>query len=166
MEPHSLDQAREDHRWMSEALRLAEQAEAIGEVPVGAVVVRAGQVLGRGFNRRETDADPTAHAEILALREAASRAGAWRLDGAVMYVTLEPCVMCAGALVNARVARLVYGAMDPKGGACGSLFDIPADPRLNHHLPVTAGVMAEESAQLLRAFFEGKRRGAEKRNAL
>ena len=165
MELHSLDEAREDHRWMAEALRLAALAGAAGDVPVGAVVVRGGEVLGRGWNRREADGDPTAHAEILALREAAKRAGSWRLDGAVMYVTLEPCPMCAGALVNARLGRLVYGAPDPKAGACGSLYEIPADPRLNHRLPVTPGVMAEESAGLLRAFFE-ERRGEGKRNAL
>lgn len=144
---------------MAEALRLAELAGAAGDVPVGAVIVRDGQVLGRGYNRREADGDPTAHAEILALREAAGRVGTWRLDGAVMYVTLEPCPMCAGALVNARMGRLVFGAMDPKAGACGSLFEVPADPRLNHRMPVVAGIMAEESARLLRAFFEGKRRG-------
>ncbi|MEK6710840.1 MAG: tRNA adenosine(34) deaminase TadA [Nitrospinota bacterium] len=154
------DQAREDQRWMAEALRLAEEAGAAGDVPVGAVVVRDGEVIGRGSNRREADGDPTAHAEVIALREAAARAGAWRLDGAVMYVTLEPCAMCAGALVNARVGRLVYGAPDPKAGACGSLYGIPSDPRLNHRMPVTGGAGAEESARLLRAFFEEKRRAA------
>ncbi len=158
MELHSLDQAREDHRWMAEALKLADQAEAAGDVPVGAIIVRTGEVLGRGYNRREAERDPTAHAEILALRDAAERADLWRLDGATMYVTLEPCTMCAGALVNSRIARLVFGASDPKGGACGSLYDIPADTRLNHRIPVTRGVLADESGQLLRAFFGERRR--------
>ncbi len=160
LELHSLDQVREDHRWMADALGLAEQAEAAGDVPVGAIIVRAGEVLGRGYNRREAECDPTAHAEILALRDAAERVDLWRLDGATMYVTLEPCTMCAGALVNARVARLVYGASDPKGGACGSLYDIPGDTRLNHRIPTTSGVLADESARLLRAFFGERRRQA------
>jgi tRNA(adenine34) deaminase len=158
VELHSLDQARRDHKWMSEALRLAELAYLAGDVPVGAVVVRDGAALGRGYNRREAACDPTAHAEILALREAAEKAGLWRLDGATMYATLEPCPMCAGALVNARIGRLVFGASDPKGGACGSLFEIHADPRLNHRMPVVSGVYAEESAKMLRAFFGEKRR--------
>lgn len=157
MEPQAPDQAREDRRWMAEALGLAQRAREAGDVPVGAVVVREGEVLGRGWNRREADADPTAHAELLALREAAGRAGSWRLEGAVLYVTLEPCAMCAGALVNARIGRLVYGAADPKAGACGSLYDLPSDPRLNHRFPVTAGVLAGESARLLRDFFQERR---------
>jgi tRNA(adenine34) deaminase len=162
MELHSLDQAREDHRWMAEALELARLGEAAGDVPVGAIIVRAGKMIGSGYNRREASLDPTAHAEILALREAAKNDGLWRLDGATMYVTLEPCPMCAGALVNARIARLVYGAEDPKGGACGSIFDIPSDPRVNHRIPMTKGVLAEESAALLRAFFGERRREARK----
>lgn len=160
MELHSLDQARDDHRWMAEALKLAGQAEATGDVPVGAIVVRNNEILGEGFNRREAELDPTAHAEVLALRDAADRLGTWRLDGATMYVTLEPCTMCAGALVNSRIARLVFGASDPKGGACGSLYDIPADTRLNHRIPATSGVLADESARLLRGFFEERRRQA------
>jgi tRNA(adenine34) deaminase len=158
LEIHSLDQAREDHRWMAQALGLAEEAEKAGDVPVGALIVRDGVVLGRGYNRREAACDPTAHAEILALREAANYDGIWRLDGATMYVTLEPCPMCAGALVNSRIARLVFGAVDSKGGACGSLFDIPSDPRVNHRIPITRGVLADESATLLRAFFGERRR--------
>ncbi len=150
--------ASEDAHWMREALALARMAEEAGDVPVGALVVRDGRVLGRGFNRREAACDPTAHAEVLALREAAETDGIWRLDGATLYVTLEPCPMCAGAAVNSRIARLVFGARDPKGGACGSLFDIPADTRLNHRVPTTAGVLAEESAAMLRAFFEERRR--------
>ena len=125
---YAMEQTREDERWMMEALELAKLAEEAGDVPVGALVVRDGRVLGRGFNRREAACDPTAHAEVLALREAAETDGIWRLDGATLYVTLEPCPMCAGAIVNSRIARLVFGAMDPKGGACGSLFDIPSDP--------------------------------------
>ncbi len=148
----------EDRRWMMEALELATQAEEAGDVPVGALVVREGRVLGRGFNRREAACDPTAHAEVLALRQAAETDGIWRLDGATLYVTLEPCPMCAGAIVNSRIARLVFGAKDPKGGACGSLFDIPSDPRVNHRVPINSGVMAEESGKLLRAFFEERRR--------
>ncbi len=145
---------------MTEALKFAEMAQAAGDVPVGAVLVRGGEILGTGYNRREAACDPTAHAEILALREAAERLELWRLDGTTMYVTLEPCPMCAGALVNARVGRLVYGAADPKGGACGSLFDITSDRRLNHRLPATSGVLAEESARLLREFFGERRRHA------
>ncbi|MDA0999057.1 MAG: tRNA adenosine(34) deaminase TadA [bacterium] len=145
---------------MVEALRLAERAWQAGDVPVGAVLVRDGEILGRGFNQREASTDPTAHAEILALREAAEKVDLWRLDGTTMYVTLEPCPMCAGALVNARIGRLVYGAADPKGGACGSLFEIHNDSRLNHRFPITGGVLAEECAQLLRGFFEERRREA------
>ncbi|MDE0331973.1 MAG: tRNA adenosine(34) deaminase TadA [Nitrospinae bacterium] len=145
---------------MEEALALARMAEEAGDVPVGALVVREGRVLGRGFNRREAACDPTAHAEVLALREAAETDGIWRLDGATLYVTLEPCPMCAGAIVNSRIARLVFGAKDPKGGACGSLFDIPSDPRVNHRVPIASGVLAEESAAMLRAFFEERRRVA------
>jgi tRNA(adenine34) deaminase len=144
--------------WMTEALAEARRAAEIGEVPIGAVVVREGEILGRGHNRREIDGDPLAHAEILAIREAASRMGGWRLTGATMYVTLEPCPMCAGALVNSRIQRLVYGAADPKAGYCGSLGNFVQDPRLNHRLEVTAGVLESESAALLRGFFASLRR--------
>src|SRR5215218_6836035 len=143
----------EDQVWMMEALAEARRAAEIGEVPIGAVVVRDGVVVGRGHNRREIDGDPLAHAEILAIRQAASVAGGWRLSGCTMYVTLEPCAMCAGALVNGRVERLVYGAPDPKAGYCGTLGNVVQDPRLNHRLEVTAGVMESESAALLRGFF-------------
>jgi tRNA(adenine34) deaminase len=150
----------EDERYMDEALALARRAAELGEVPVGAVVVGAdGSLLGRGHNRRETDQDPLAHAEVLALREAARAVGSWRLEGASLYVTLEPCAMCAGAIVLARVARLVFGACDPKAGFCGSLGDLVRDPRLNHRVEVVAGVRGEASAGLLRAFFAGLRRG-------
>ena len=135
------------------AIAQAERAAAMGEVPVGAVVVAGETVLGAGFNRRETDQDPLAHAELLAIREAARRLGSWRLLDTSLYVTLEPCAMCAGALVQSRIARLVYGAVDPKAGYCGTLGDIPRDSRLNHRLEVSAGVLAEECAALLRRFF-------------
>ena len=148
----------EDQVWMMEALAEARRAAEIGEVPIGAVVVRDGVVVGRGHNRRETDGDPLAHAEILAIRQAASVVGGWRLAGCTMYVTLEPCAMCAGALVNGRVERLVYGAPDPKAGYCGTLGSIVQDPRLNHRLEVTAGVLEEESAALLRGFFASLRK--------
>ncbi len=120
---------------------------------MGALVVLDGEVIGRGGNRRERTGDPTAHAELVALRQAARRVGRWRLGGATMYVTLEPCAMCAGALVLARVARLVWGAADPKAGACGSLYNIVQDARLNHRLEVVGGVLAEECGEVLRAFF-------------
>lgn len=148
----------DDRLWMTEALAEARRAAAIGEVPIGAVVVREGEVLGRGYNRREIDGDPLAHAEILAIRQAAGAMGGWRLTGCTMYVTLEPCPMCAGALVASRVERLVYGAADPKAGYCGSLGNIVQDPRLNHRLEVTAGVLVGESAELLRGFFASLRR--------
>jgi len=146
-----------DEAWMEEALRIAEAAAAQGDVPVGAVVVMDGRVIGRGGNRREAEHDPTGHAEIVALREACAAVGRWRVDGASLFVTLEPCPMCAGALVNARVARLVYGAEDPKAGAVRSLYRICDDPRLNHRLSITQGVLAEPCASLLQAFFREAR---------
>jgi tRNA(adenine34) deaminase len=149
----------EDQVWMMEALAEARRAAGIGEVPIGAVVVREGGVVGRGHNRREIDGDPLAHAELLAIREAAARTDGWRLLGCTLYVTLEPCAMCAGAIVNSRVERLVYGAPDPKAGYCGTLGNLVQDPRLNHRLEVTAGVLEGESAALLRGFFASLRRG-------
>jgi tRNA(adenine34) deaminase len=148
---------RLDPQMMGEALRLAQQAAARGDVPVGALVVQDGRILGVGMNRREVDADPTAHAEIVALRDACRAVGRWRVDGATLYVTLEPCPMCAGAIVNARVARLVYGAHDPKAGAVRSLYAICSDARLNHRVEVVAGVRAAESATLLQEFFRRAR---------
>jgi tRNA(adenine34) deaminase len=143
---------------MSVALDEARRAAAAGEVPVGAVVVSAaGERLAAAHNRRESDQDPLAHAELLAIRAAARRTGSWRLEGTTIFVTLEPCAMCAGALVLARVARLVYGAADPKAGFCGSLGDLVRDPRLNHRLEVLAGPRAEECGELLRGFFAGLR---------
>lgn len=147
----------DDARWMALALAEAERAPAHGDVPVGAVVVRDGAEIGRGHNRRELDGDPTAHAEVVALRAAAQTLGTWRLDGSVLYVTLEPCTMCAGALVQARIGTLVYGADDPKAGAVVSLFDAVRDPRLPHAAEVVRGVGAEASSALLRAFFADRR---------
>jgi tRNA(adenine34) deaminase len=139
------------------ALAEAEQAAATGDVPVGAVALVGDRVVGRGHNQREGGGDPTAHAEVLVLRAAAAELGRWRLDDVTLVVTLEPCPMCAGALVAARVGRLVFGAADPKAGACGSLYNLCADPRLNHEVPVTAGVLADECAALLTAFFADRR---------
>ena len=145
---------------MEAALDEARAAAAAGEVPVGAVVVSAeGELLARAHNRRERDGDPLAHAELLAIRQAAREVGGWRLIGSTLYATLEPCAMCAGALVLARVGRLVYGAADPKAGYCGTLGDLVRDPRLNHRLEVQAGVLAGASAELLKGFFAALRRG-------
>ena len=140
------------------ALDQARQAAAVGEVPVGAVVYRGESVLSQAHNLREKLADPTAHAEILALREAAQALGSWRLEACSIAVTLEPCPMCAGALVNARVQRLIYAADDPKMGCVRTLHELCTDPRFNHRLTVTGGVMADESSRLLKAFFQSRRR--------
>jgi tRNA(adenine34) deaminase len=149
-----MDQAQ----WMAEALALAEQASAAGEIPVGAVIAdRDGLIIGRGSNRRESG-DPLGHAELIAIRQAAEVIGDWRLEGTTMVVTLEPCAMCAGALVNARVARLIFGAFDPKAGFCGSLGNLVQDARLNHRLEVVSGVDAETSRKLLQGFFQGLRK--------
>ena len=142
-----------DDDFMREALVLAAQAAAAGEVPVGAVVVRDGRIIGRGSNRPISSEDPTAHAEIVALREAAKAEGNYRLPGCELYVTLEPCAMCVGAMVHARIARVVYGARDPKTGACGSIVDLPAIAHWNHHGVFTGGLLAEECAAQLRRFF-------------
>ena len=146
-----------DDLWMGEALALARAAGARGEVPVGAVVVRDGAVIGRGGNAPIADSDPTAHAEIAALRTAAVVAGNYRLADCALYVTLEPCAMCAGAILHARIARVVYGARDPKTGACGSVVDLFANPRLNHHASVAGGVRADECGMLLSDFFAQRR---------
>lgn len=149
---------KNDEYWMREALTLARSAQDAGEVPVGAVLVRNGEPVGSGWNRPIGTCDPTAHAEVVTLRDAGARLGNYRMPGTVLYVTLEPCVMCAGALVHARVSRVVYAAADPKGGAAGSVFDLlPSDTRFNHRVEVTAGVMAAESGELLRAFFRDRR---------
>lgn len=147
-----------DEHFMREALALARQAEALGEVPVGAVVVKDGAVIGRGYNQPVSAHDPTAHAEIVAMRDAAARIGNYRLAGCELYVTLEPCVMCAGAIMHARVKRVVYGAADPKTGACGSVVDLFAEARLNHHAAIVPGVLAGECSALLTAFFSRRRR--------
>jgi tRNA(adenine34) deaminase len=146
-----------DETFMAEALAEARLAASEGEVPIGAVVAFEGRIVGRGRNARERLHDPTAHAEILALQEAARTLGRWRLTGATMYATLEPCPMCAGALVNARIDRLVYGVADPKAGAVDTLFDVVRSPRLNHRLAVTSGVLAIECGELLRDFFRARR---------
>ena len=146
-----------DETFMREALALAAQAAAAGEVPVGAVVVRDGRIIGRGYNRPITSSDPTAHAEIVALREAAAAERNYRLPGCELYVTLEPCAMCVGAMVHARIARVLYGAADHKTGACGSIVDLPAIAHWNHHGVFTGGILATECGETLRRFFAEKR---------
>jgi len=148
-----------DEAFMREALELAREAQAAGEVPVGAVVVKDGVVVGRGYNRPISSHDPSAHAEMVALRDAAARLGNYRLSGCDLFVTLEPCVMCAGAILHARIGRLVFGARDPKTGACGSVTDLFGDTRLNHHTRVVGDVLPDPARDLLQAFF-GARRGS------
>lgn len=157
-------QHAEDARYMGEALALARQGGAAGEVPVGAVVVLDGEIIGRGFNQPISSHDPTAHAEVVALRDAAARLGNYRLVGCTLYVTMEPCVMCAGAILHARVARVVYGAKEYKTGAHGSIVDVFAEPRLNFHCEITGGVRADECAEMISAFFEARRQ--QKREAV
>jgi len=147
-----------DDHFMTQALDLAKQARIAGEVPVGAVVVKDGTIIGRGYNQPILRHDPTAHAEIVALREAALRLGNYRLNDCELYVTLEPCAMCAMAIMHARITRMVYGAPDPKTGACGSVVDLFAVVRLNHHTQVTGGVLADDAAQMLQQFFADRRR--------
>jgi tRNA(adenine34) deaminase len=146
-----------DEQVMNEALRLAVKGGELGEVPVGAVVVKDGKVIGRGYNAPISTGDPTAHAEICALREASKALGNYRLEGCLLYVTLEPCAMCAGAIMHARIARLVYGAADPKTGACGSVIDLFSEKKLNHHTIVTGGVLASEAGRMLSEFFAARR---------
>ena len=147
----------EDSHFMMLALKEAEAAEAAGEVPVGAVIVLDGKMVARGHNRTIYDCDPTAHAEVIALRQAAQKLANYRLTGATLYVTIEPCAMCAGAMIQARVARLVYGCEDPKGGAIVSCFEMADHPKLNHRMEVTRGVLAEDCARAVQAFFQKKR---------
>ncbi len=147
-----------DDRWMDEALAEARLALDAGEVPVGAVVVHDGAIIGRGHNRRETANDPLGHAELIAIAAAARHLGRWRLFGCSLFVTLEPCPMCAGAVVNSRLDRVVYGAADPRAGAAGSIMDIVRDGRLNHRAEVVSGVRAPEAAELLRGFFAARRK--------
>ncbi len=151
--PESVAVGERELAFMRRALAAAEEAAGRGEVPVGAVVVAGGEVVAIAHNERETGSDPTAHAEILALRRAAAALGSWRLTGADLYVTMEPCPMCAGALVNARLRRLYFGCDDPKAGAVRTLYSLVDDPRLNHRVEVVAGVLAAEGAALLRSFF-------------
>jgi tRNA(adenine34) deaminase len=153
----SIAAADDAKRWMREALDLASLAQQLDEVPVGAIVVRDGVIVGRGGNARVAANDPTAHAEITALRDAAHTLGNYRLPDCDLYVTLEPCAMCAGAIMHARIRRLVFGASDPKTGACGSVVDLFAEPRLNHHATVVGGVLAAECGALLSAFFATRR---------
>ena len=153
----SAEETQEDRRLMRRALELAQLASDAGEVPVGAVLVIDGVIAGEGCNRLIASCDPSAHAEMQALRDAAQRAGNYRLPGSVLYVTLEPCVMCAGAIMHARVERVVFGASDPKTGACGGVLDLFGEARLNHHTRVEGGVLAQECGELLRAFFSTRR---------
>jgi tRNA(adenine34) deaminase len=146
-----------DETFMREALSLARRAAEAGEVPVGAVVVKDAAVIGRGHNRPVSGRDPTAHAEIIALRNAAQNVGNYRLADCSLYVTLEPCAMCAGAIMHARIGRVIYGTPDPKSGACGSVVNLFAEDRLNHHATVIGGVLAEEAARLLQDFFAARR---------
>jgi len=154
-----------DRQFMQEALSLAREAPLIGEVPIAALLVRDGVVIARAHNLRETVQDPTAHAELLVIREAAKQMNSWRLTESTLYVTLEPCCMCIGAIVLARISRLVFGAFDPKAGACGSIMDIPPEPRLNHRVDVVGGLCAEDSQALLQDFFRGLRRDAAQRKS-
>jgi tRNA(adenine34) deaminase len=150
--------AEADRAFMQRALELAARAQDEGEVPVGAVVVHDGRIVGEGWNHPISSADATSHAETEAIRAACKALSNYRIPGSTLYVTLEPCVMCSGAILHARISRVVYGAMDPKTGACGSVVNLFDEPRLNHHAVVTSGVMAQESAALLRTFFAGRRK--------
>lgn len=150
--------------FMAEALKEAEKAAEMGEVPVGAVIVRDGEVIAKGHNMTESTKDPTAHAEMLAIRQASQKLGGWRLIGCHMYVTAEPCSMCAGAIVWSRIEKLFIGTMDPKAGACGSVFNIPQEKKLNHFVEIETGVMEEECAQIMRAFFRKLRSKNNKRS--
>ncbi|HEY0015069.1 MAG TPA: tRNA adenosine(34) deaminase TadA [Longimicrobium sp.] len=156
---HDAQRRQEDERWMRVALRQAAAAAALGEVPVGAVIVRGGQQVALGHNLTHTLQDPSAHAEMVAIRRAAQALGEWRLLDCTLYVTLEPCAMCSGAIVLARVPRLVFAAHDPKAGMSGSLANLVQHPRLNHRVQLTTGVLADEAGETLRAFFRARRRG-------
>jgi len=158
--PEQSPPQADDARWMREALRLAETAREADEVPVGCVIVHDGRAIARAHNQRETLRDPTAHAEMIAITQAAEALDSWRLEGCTLYVTLEPCAMCAGAMVLARLDRLVYGAADPKAGAVASVFRLLDEPRLNHRVRITGDVLAEPCGAVLTAFFEARRGGA------
>jgi tRNA(adenine34) deaminase len=149
---------KDDSYWMERALTLARKAENIAEVPIGAVIVRDGAIIGRGFNQRESRTDPSAHAEMIAIRQASRKLAAWRLTGATLYVTLEPCPMCMGAILLARIDRVVFGCFDPKAGAAGSLYNLAADPRFNHQTKLSSGILEKECSALLSDFFRNLRR--------
>lgn len=149
---------KDDAYWMGVALREAKKAGDRGEIPIGAVVVKDGVVVGRGYNLRESRHDPVAHAEIIAIRQAARKLGSWRLSGTTLYVTLEPCLMCMGAILLARINKVVFGCFDPKGGAAGSLYDLSNDPRLNHRLPLVVGIREAECSAMLSGFFAALRK--------
>lgn len=153
--------SEDDAMFMGEALSLAKKAADLGEVPVGALLVLEGRVIGRGWNLRETRQSPIEHAEIMAIREASENVNAWRLSGAKLYVTLEPCLMCAGAIYQARISEVIFGALDPKAGACGSLYCVHEDARLNHRFLVKKGLLAEECGSVLKAFFRQRRKASE-----
>jgi tRNA(adenine34) deaminase len=153
---------KDDHYWMGKAIAQARRAEAIGEVPIGAVIVKDGVVISRGHNLRESKQDPAAHAEIIAIRKAAKKLSSWRLTGATLYVTLEPCTMCMGAVILSRLDRVVFGSYDPKGGAAGSLYDLSDDKRLNHSVVLTPGVRGEETSSMLSGFFSSLRASKKK----
>ena len=153
-----MDNPKDDERYMGVAIESAKIAEDNGDVPSGAVIVREGRIIAKAYNQREQLQDPTAHAEIIALTQAASAVENWHLEGCTIYVTLEPCCMCAGALVLSRMDRLVFGCSDPKAGACGSLYNIVTDERLNHRVEVTSGVLADQCSKQLQNFFQKKRR--------
>jgi tRNA(adenine34) deaminase len=156
--------ASDDNYYMSIAIEEAKKASAIGEVPIGAIIVRNGEIVGSGYNTRETAKDPLAHAEMMAIKKASETLGGWRLLDTTLYVTLEPCPMCSGAIVQARVPRIVYGAMDPKAGCAGSLMNLLQDPRLNHQVEITQGVMEEECGLLLKDFFRSLRERRKKKD--
>ena len=157
---NDLRETEADRAWMRLALEQAAQAAALGEVPVGAVAVLDGQIIGAGFNRKESDRDPTAHAEMIALRQAAVHVNNWRLVGVTLYCTLEPCPMCAGAMIQARLGRLVYGAPDTRFGADGTVVNVLREPAFNHRVAITSGVLAEEAGELLQQFFRSLRQEA------
>ncbi len=159
-----MSNKKEDQQFMQTAIESAKIADENGDVPIGAVIVYEDRIIGKAYNQREQLQDPTAHAEIIALTQAAAAIGSWRLDGCTMYVTLEPCCMCAGALVLSRMDRLIYGCDDPKAGACKSLYNIVQDERLNHRLEVTSGVLANECSQQLQEFFSRRREENKKNN--
>jgi len=149
---------KDDNYWMGKALNLARKAESFAEVPIGAIIVREDAIIGRGFNQRESRNDPSAHAEMIAIRQAARKLDAWRLTGTTLYVTLEPCPMCMGAILLARIDRVVFGCFDPKAGAAGSLYNLAADPRFNHQTALTSGIRSNECSALLSDFFRKLRR--------